>query len=343
MMLLKSAFVLLMLVQSIEDVYKAANADMEAQRWDDAIAKFEQVLKEDATHVPTMFGLAVSYSKIGNNEKAIEVYRRILGQDSNVYEAHVNLGILLLETGDTEGGSKELEASVALSPDSPEGRLKAASAYFSTQQYERAYPHLLFVEKNGAPSIDVYLLLSEIEYRRGENEKSLEHLEKAGALGPENPYVQRELGVAYYNKKDYEKAVPVLERNVRRDPKNLDDLQMLGKSYFETKRYPQAANASVQLLREQPASFDAYWTLAWAFYELQDWDRASKAFAAYLQLQPKQAVGEFLLATCFDKLDKVEDALLHYNRFLELDDGSSDVRSFQARERAKTLERRVKR
>jgi hypothetical protein len=49
------------------------------------------------------------------------------------------------------------------------------------------------------------------------------------------------------------------------------------------------------------------------------------------------------LATCLDKLGKAKDAVVQYNKFLELDDGSNDARSFQARERARTLERRLKR
>jgi len=44
-----------------------------------------------------------------------------------------------------------------------------------------------------------------------------------------------------------------------------------------------------------------------------------------------------------NKLGNIKEALVHYNKFLELDDGSNDARSFQARERAKTLDRRLKR
>jgi hypothetical protein len=46
------------------------------------------------------------------------------------------------------------------------------------------------------------------------------------------------------------------------------------------------------------------------------------------------------MATSYDKLGNVPQALVNYNKFLELDDGSNDARSFQARQRAKTLERR---
>ena len=62
---------ILALLQSVEDIYKSANSDFEAGKWAEAAAKYEQVLKEDATHVPSRFNLAVSYAKAGKPDAAI--------------------------------------------------------------------------------------------------------------------------------------------------------------------------------------------------------------------------------------------------------------------------------
>jgi hypothetical protein len=62
-----------------------------------------------------------------------------------------------------------------------------------------------------------------------------------------------------------------------------------------------------------------------------------------IELRPREALAQFILATCLDKLGNAKEALVHYNEFLKLDDGSNDARSFQARERARTIERRLKR
>jgi Flp pilus assembly protein TadD len=62
----------------------------------------------------------------------------------------------------------------------------------------------------------------------------------------------------------------------------------------------------------------------------------------FVELKPMQAVAHFALGACLDKLGNFKDALLHYNKFLEYDDGSNDPRSFQTRQRIRTLERRLK-
>ena len=57
----------------------------------------------------------------------------------------------------------------------------------------------------------------------------------------------------------------------------------------------------------------------------------------------RSAIPEFVLATCLDQLGNAQEAIVHYNKFIELDDHSSDARSFQARERVRALDRRLKR
>src|SRR5579884_741785 len=96
---MKAVLFALLLVQSIQDVYKAANTDFEAGRWAEASAKYEQVLKEDTNHIPSRFNLAVCETKLGKSEEAIADYKRILEKDATIYEVHVNLAILLDETG----------------------------------------------------------------------------------------------------------------------------------------------------------------------------------------------------------------------------------------------------
>src|SRR5215831_19541949 len=98
-MFLNSIVLAVLLLQSAQDIYNSANADFEAGRWADAASKYEQVLKEDAKHIPSQFNLAVCRTKLGKSEEAIAAYRTLLDQDATVYEARVNLALLLDQTG----------------------------------------------------------------------------------------------------------------------------------------------------------------------------------------------------------------------------------------------------
>ena len=245
---MSTIILILALVQSIQDVTTSANADFKAGRWADAAAKYETVLKENGSDLPSRFKLAVCYSRLGNVEAAIAAYQTLLTQDAAIYEARVNLGILLAQ----------------------HGRRKEAS-----EQFER--------------------------------------------------------------------AVPLLVEAVKSEPSNADYLYLLGKSYEQLKAFPQAITALEQAIRIKADHVEAYETLATVFYSQKNWARAAQVLSRVIELQPRDALPHFGLATCLDNLGNAKEAIVQYNQFLEFDDGSNDARSFQARQRAKTLERRLKR
>jgi tetratricopeptide (TPR) repeat protein len=130
---------------------------------------------------------------------------------------------------------------------------------------------------------------------------------------------------------------------VNAEPASVDYLYLLGKSYEQLKAYPQAIAVLGQAIRIKPDYLQAYTTLGVVFYAQQNWQQAAQVLSRVIEIRPNDALAHFVLATCLDNLGNAKEAIVQYNKFLELDDGSSDARSFQARQRAKTLERRLKR
>src|SRR5262249_61751834 len=170
-----------------------------------------------------------------------------------------------------------------------------------------------------------------------------DYLEKAIRIDPKNIKLVQQLAVSYFEESNYAKAAPLFEQLTKEQPSNADYFYLLGKSYEQLKAYAPALAAMQQVLRIKPDYFEAYATISGIFYAQEDWPRAAEALMRFIELRPKEAVAHFILATSLDKLGKAKEALVQYNTFLELDDGSNDVRSFQASERARTLDRRLKR
>lgn len=334
---------ILALLQSIQDVYKSANADFDAGKWADAAAKYEQVLKEDSMHIPSRFNLAVCYTKTGKIDQAIAAYRTLLNQNNTIYEVRINLALLLDQNGKRAEAEQQFEEALLLRPDDVQAELNVGMFYLRGGDTDKAYPHLFRLADKGITSAELYVALSEIEHVRKNEPKSRDYLEKAIQLDPKNTGLLHQLAASYYEGKDYAKAAPVLEQLTKVEPLNPDYFYLLGKCYEQLKRYPQALAALQQVLRIKPDDFETYATISAIFFAQEDWTRAAQALMRMIELRPGEALAHFILATCLDKLGNARQALVHYNEFLKLDDGSNDARSFQARERAKTLDRRLKR
>lgn len=363
----------LLLLQSVEDLYKAANADMDAQRWPEAAGKYELVLKDDPTHIPSQFNLAVCYTNLGNTDRAQQLYRKILEQDATIYEARINLAILLDQTGNSAAATEEFEKAIAARPYDNDARLTLGLRYMQAGETEKAYTHLTAAERQGLQAPQLFIALSEAEHFKKNEEKSLAYLEKAHALDPANKTLRRQLGIlyreagklaqaidvlkdalpearlelalAYFDNNQYAEAAPLFAELSQADPSNADYLYMFGKSMMEEKKYPQAISTLGRVLQLKPDYVEAYGTLGSIFYIQENWAAAAQALTRFIELKPPggpKAFAHFVVATCFDKLGNAKEALLNYNKFLEMDDGSNDARSFQARQRARILERRVK-
>ena len=369
--MLSVIFSALLLTQSIVDVFNAANADVQARRWSEAAPKYEQVLKEDPTHIPSIFSLAVCYANLDNPKRAAELYTRLLELDGSVYEARVNFAWLLEKMGDKPAAEEQMEKAVTLRSDDPNAEMIAASFFTARGATDRAFVHLTRAEQKGLQSSQLFIALSQAESQLNHDDaKSRLYLEKALQLDPENKQIQHDLGIAYRRAGDHVKAIALLkgllpetrldlalsyfanknyveaaqqfEELTRQEPNNVDFLFLLGQSYVDAKRYSDAIPPLTRVLTLQPNHVEAYATLGTARYALEDWAGAATALSRFVEFKPDHAFSHFVLATCFDKLGNDKEALMHYNRFLALDDGSSDVRSFQARQRAKALEGRVR-
>jgi len=369
---MKVLFFILALLQFPEDIYKTANADFDSGRWSDAAAKYELILKDDPSHIPTRFSLAVCYTKTGNVEGAIAQYRKILELDDTIYEARSNLAILLVQTEQRNAAAEQLEKLAQMRPDDPEAQFRLGMFYARGDELEKAYPFLVAAADKGLAYPELYIALSEAAHLRKDDSKSRSYLEKAYQLDPSNKNVQRqlatiyreahdygkaiellkpllpesklELALSYFDNKNYRDAIPLLVELINAEGSNptADYLYMLGKSYLEVMAYPQAVAVLQRVLQIQPDYIEAFGTLGSVYFIQEDWARAAQMLTRFVEFKPTQAIAHFALGACLDKLGNFKDALVHYNKFLEFDDGSNDPRSFQTRQRVKTLERRLK-
>jgi tetratricopeptide (TPR) repeat protein len=265
-----------------------------------------------------------------------------------------------------QGAADSYERATQIKPDDRKVRFAAGLFYFNARNFDKAWENLTAAEKLGNPDAELYVALSETAHFRKEEDKSRTYLEKAVALAPENKDLRRQLGISYrdagnydkaiellkpllpetrvelaacyFEKKDYESALPLLLQIAAEQPANSDYLYFLGKTQKELKRYPEAIATLQRELQLRPDDADALSTMGTTYFALQDWAHAVIFLERFIKLKPRQAFAYYAAGICYDKLGNASQALLNYNKFLEIDDGADDAQTFQARERAKSLQ-----
>ena len=73
-------------------------------------------LDVDPNFVAALFNLAVLRTAAGDEDEAIELYRRIIEVEPGYAPAHLNLGFALIDIGDAGEGQAELQRATELDP-----------------------------------------------------------------------------------------------------------------------------------------------------------------------------------------------------------------------------------
>jgi tetratricopeptide (TPR) repeat protein len=159
-------------------------------------------------------------SRLGGSDdqalaSALEEYRTGLNNDSDRSGAHLTLGSLAEQLGNTEAAEKEYRTAIALEPSSSGGRANLAALL--GRQLEQ-------LAQNPNAVSQMTLLQQEIDQLRAEE---LELLKRDADLLPNNANLQYRLGLALYLAGQNDEAERRLQKAVDRDPADVNFLMAL--------------------------------------------------------------------------------------------------------------------
>ncbi|PYV44105.1 MAG: hypothetical protein DMG06_07860 [Acidobacteria bacterium] len=383
------------------------------QYWQ-AISEYKLAIQEDPQNEAFFFGLALTQSQVGQNSQAIEAYQAALQINPGLWEAEVNLGIVLLHqqsvseallhfkkaqsinprdfrtnyyTGKAQElleklGEAEANYLVALElaredPDKCEIHTSLGSLYLKKKAWAEAEKHLLTARQYQGDAASVDLDLAQLYYETGQSKKALELLRSANKSN--DPEMAELMGRILVEQKDYEAAIKSFDLALkyqadpgRRQKLSLDLAQLyhelgrtevavlllrdvakssqdpkvhfnLGSLYLHQHELALAKQEFLKALQLKPDYVECYSNLASVFLLQEKYPEAIGSLNQFKNFRPETAGTYFYLGIAFDKLNDYENAWSNYQKFLELDQGKTDKQGFQAKERMKVLEKKIKR
>jgi tetratricopeptide (TPR) repeat protein len=132
--------------------------------------------------------------KTGRAAEAVESFRKVVSLEPNSADAHLNLGIALVDQYDRTNGFKEFSEAARLDPRSAAVHYNLGRFYFETAKYEDARRELeesLRLEPTHAPALYFLALAAKQD---NDLDRSTHLFEKVIALQPGNPDAQFLLG-----------------------------------------------------------------------------------------------------------------------------------------------------
>ncbi len=239
-------------------------------------------------------------------------------------------GYAFMQSGDADAAIscfKVLKESN--NPYTLQGRYYYAYCMYKNGQYKEALPDFLALEKTEQYGSIVPYYIVQIYYTQGKYDEVWERAKELLENDPSNANnaeIYRIVGEMYYNKGQYGKSAEQLEKyasimNKKKKKLMRNDLYLMGIAYYKQKRYDDAIRSLKQVKQEKDTiSESTCLHLGHAYVKTGQWESAQLAYSAAMNFRlnnktREEAMYNYALTT-YQKNTALGESVTAFNNFL---------------------------
>jgi tetratricopeptide (TPR) repeat protein len=185
---------------------------------------------------------AEAYTKAGEFDEAVQVYRNAVKWNPERLEARLALSEALLLNGQTEAAENELNRVLDRDPDNIPALLRMGEVVHASWPWWWGSPvpyweRVLTLDPDNAAArqmlLDFYQDEAERVLRWGDHDRALEMYRKALSCWPGNARVLAALGTLYLRLDEYEEAQPYIDQALEEAPDDLAVYEEIIRAWFD--------------------------------------------------------------------------------------------------------------
>jgi serine/threonine protein kinase/tetratricopeptide (TPR) repeat protein len=210
----QSQFVLTKSVAALR-AYDEALALERSGNEQDAAKKFEDAITEDPNFALAYSKLALSYHKLGFDDKAQQTSRRAVTLSENLparekYLVEANHAVVMNDNAKAMAAYEKLTQA---NPDDTDSQLALAALYEDASNYAEARKRLARVRSADSKNLDALLVSGRVEIEAGNPQAGLEFLNSAYSLAAQfgndgaKASIEQQMGNAYFNLNQFDEAL----------------------------------------------------------------------------------------------------------------------------------------
>lgn len=306
---------LFLLLQGADPLAQGMQA-LEANQLDRAVQLFTQAIAANPKDYGAHFNLALAYSLLNKDAEAIPEYRKTLEIKPDLYQAHLNLGMLLLRDRQPNDAVAPLEFAAASKPLEYRPQFYAAEAELGAGEFEKAEARYRAALAADPKSAAAELGLGRSQIKQSRLQDGAAHVRKAAEMDaafrdgllelaaafekagkpddaiaiyeqfPANPGAQERLGELLIESKRFAEAIPRLEKVVADSPTSANRLALA--TAYRMNKEPQKEIAELQkAAASDPANYDLHMIYGRTLRDERQLGPAAAQFFQATKIQPQ--------------------------------------------------------
>jgi tetratricopeptide (TPR) repeat protein len=241
---------LLLLFAPATDYQAEGLKALEAKQYDQAAQLFTQAVQTDPKDYAAHFHLALAYSLLGKDSDAIPEYQKTLELKAGLYQAELNLGILLLREKRAKEAAPHFDAAVQAKPKEYRAQWYLAEALLASGDPAQAERHYQAAAEVDPKSAAAQLGLGRSQARQKRLSDAAGHFREAAQLDPKFSDALLELAGLYEQNHQPDEAIALYQKF----PDNVAAQERLGELLIESNRFAEAIPYLVKAVARDPTA-----------------------------------------------------------------------------------------
>jgi tetratricopeptide (TPR) repeat protein len=288
-----------------------------------AVPEYEAAVSLDSSDVELRLALgrALFYAQRYND--ALEVYREVVARDPEFPPGQLALGDLYYRSGTADrrrftDARAPLEIYVKLEPSDPRGWSVLGRNYYQLGMKDEALEAMKTAERLGDKSKEMYTFRARAHVDRKEWDEALKYY----AMGEAEPQDQLKLAQIFVNQSQPARAESLYSNLIQQDSTSWNGkfaMMEMGKLRYRDKNFPAAVSWFRRLTTLDPAQGDAYYFLGLSLKEMKQPAEAIGALRRAAELTPERPDRHFWLGMLYAEMDSTAAARRELNQAVQLD------------------------
>lgn len=311
------------------DLYDYAIDLHKQNRFDDAIAAYNEVLKLKSDNPEVYVNLAIAYKQKNDVQNAINTLQMAKVKFPNNKQVLDNLGSFVNEVASA--------------------KLDEGSNYFNSGNYQQAIVSYQTIQP---ATFDSLCGMAACYKALNDNVNAIEYYKKALALHPSDSDVDYYIGVLYSEKEDWAQSKNYLKKALainKNNTKAADLLQTIVEQsnvklvdqaieLYDKGDYVQSFKIVNQVLTEDTKNSYAYYYRGLIYDQQKKYALALPDYKKAIQYSPELTIVYYLIALDYDALAQYKNALVNYKKYASLTAENNEYKQY-AQARAKELKK----
>ena len=259
--------------------------------FDEAVTFYSEVLALDPNSPALLYKLGLSFFRAGHEDAAIDVLTHAIETQEEFAESYYLRAAVFQAVGRDAEAEADLLKTFALRPESGEARRALIQHYLDTGKITRAL-RVAREEIDRQPQApSSYLLLADVQRKRGRNAQAIEAVGLALEQDPNLPGAYLRLGqlwleegISGNDRVAFEKAIAALESFSQLENENGPASLALGQAYLAIGDEDRAFDELQRAAEATPIQADAHRELGDLYLGREDFAEAATAYHVYLKL-----------------------------------------------------------